>query len=67
MKTPDAHRDARGAQGTGQVHGVGELIRLNSDQGHHAAFAAELPRDAFGTDAGIGFVEGADHDFDVIA
>jgi hypothetical protein len=40
---------------------------LNADEGDHAASTAKLAGDAGGLDPGIGFVEGADLDFDVIA
>jgi hypothetical protein len=67
VKTADAYRHSGGAKGTRQIHGVRKLIGLHSYEGDHAASAAKLPGNAFGTNAGVGFIEGADHDLDIFA
>jgi hypothetical protein len=48
VETADANRNSRGTQGSRKIHGMWKLVRLDSDQGDHAASAAKLTGDALG-------------------
>ena len=67
VEAADAHRDARRAQGTCNIHGAWELIGLHAHQADQAAARLDRADDSLGPDARVGLVPGGDADLDGIA
>ncbi len=68
MEAADADLDTALAQRLRQIERARELVRLHAGQHHHAgAGGLDHRRQAFGADAGIGFVESVNLDIDVVA
>src|SRR6185437_7488892 len=65
VEAADRDLDAPGAKRSRNVEGARRLVRLHTDQHHHAvARGFDRPGDAVGADAGVGFVERMDFDVD---
>src|SRR5262249_8906944 len=66
MKAADRHRDASLTQRLGEVERARELVRLNSDQHHHAiAGDADHRGKTIAADARIGLVKRMNVDLDI--
>jgi hypothetical protein len=66
MKAADRHRDVSLTQRPGEVERARELVRLNSDQHHHAgAGGADHRGKTIAADARIGLVKRMNVDFDI--